>query len=197
MHVHLYSLLRPQMLDTDHQSGEVLFWSEIPTLLAPHISQTQLDSHLGDRNQEFSQMPKVPHSLMTKTKIIGIAVHLYDKQLPVTKPCCSRLREQETHRYIENNTPHHSQPRLWDTVQRLQLVKNRCSHKQGLRESKRILGVENTRRLIKDLLVDPKQRRIPRLIPLELHRERPSSDQSEPIDAVSNLPWQCEERGVG
>lgn len=165
-------------------------------MLFPHKPQTQLHSHLWDRGQEFGQMSKVPRSLMAKTKIGGVAVHLYHEQLPVTKSCCSRLSREETHRHIENNTPHHSQPRPWDTVKRLQLLKNRCSHKQGLRKSKRILSVENIRRLSKYLLIDPKQRRIPRLIPLKLHSERPSSDQSEPVDAVSNLPWQCKEWGI-
>lgn len=165
-------------------------------MLSPHISQPQLHSHLGDRSQELGQMSKVPQSLMAQAKIRGGAVHLYDEQLSVTKSCCSRLWGKETHRYIENNTPHHSQPRAWNTVKRLQLLKNRCSHKQGLRKSKSILSVENTRRLIEDLLVDPEQRCIPRSIPLKLHSERPSSDHSQPVDAVSNLPWQSEERGV-
>ena len=106
----------------------------------------------------------------------------------------SRRSKETTYWYIENNTPHHAQRRARDMVKRLQLLKNRCLHKQSLWESKRILGVENTRRLVEYLLVHPKQRRIQRPSPLELYSEWFSSDQSILIDAVSNFAWQCKER---
>ena len=88
----------------------------------------------------------------------------------------SRQSQEMTYRYIENNTPHHAQRRARDTVKRLQLLKNWCLHEQSLWKSERIFGVENTRRLIEDLLVHPKQRRIQRPSPLELYSERSSSD---------------------
>ena len=79
-------------------------------------------------------------------------------------------------------------------VKRLQLLKNRRLHEQSLWKSKRILGVENTRRLVEDLLIHPKQRRIQRPIPLESYSERSGSDQSKLIDPVSNLARQRKER---
>ena len=105
----------------------------------------------------------------------------------------SRRSKETTYWYIENNTPHHAQGRARDMVKRLQLLKNRRLYEQSLWKPKRILGVENTRRLVKDLLVHPKQRRIPRPIPLECYSERSSSDQSKLIDAVSNLARQRKE----
>ena len=105
----------------------------------------------------------------------------------------SRHSKETTYRYIENNTPHHAQRRARDTVKRLQLLENRCLHEQSLWKSKRILDVENTRRLLEDLLVHPKQRRIQRPSPLELYSERSSSNQSKLIDAVSNLARQRQE----
>ena len=105
----------------------------------------------------------------------------------------SRRSKETTYWYIEDNTPHHAQRRARDMVKRLQLLKNRCLHEQSLWKSKRILGVENTRRLVEDLLVHPKQRRIQRPIPLELYSKRSSSDQSKLIDTVSNLARQRKE----
>lgn len=92
--------------------------------------------------------------------------------------------------------PHHLQLRPRDTVERLQLRKNRRSHEQCFWESEYILSVENTRRLIKYLLIDPKQRRISRSIPLKLHSERSDCHQSEAIDAISDLSWQGEEWAI-
>ena len=112
---------------------------------------------------------------------------------PYNQLLASRRSKETTYWYIENNAPHHAQGRARDTVKRLQLLKNRRLHEQSLWKPKRVLGIENTRRFVKDLLVHPKQRRIPRPIPLECYRERSSSDQSILIDAVSNLARQRKE----
>lgn len=106
----------------------------------------------------------------------------------------SRRAKETTYRYIENNTSHHAQQRARDAVKRPQLLQNRCFYEQSLWKSERIFSVENTRRLVEDLLVHPKQRRIQRPIPLELYSKRSSSDQSKTIDTVSNLARQRKER---
>ena len=103
---------------------------------------------------------------------------------------------KKTHWHIKNNTPYHIQLRPRDTIKPLQLREDRRSHKQSLWKSKRILSVENTRRLIEDLLVDPKQRRIQRVVPLQLYSKGFGTDQSELIDAVSYFPRKSEERAV-
>lgn len=103
---------------------------------------------------------------------------------------------KRTYRYIEYDTPHHLQLRPRKTVKRLQLLENGRSHKQGLCESERVLVVEDTRRLLKDLLIGPKQRRASWIIPLKLHGKGPGSHQSEAIDAIPKLPGQGEERAI-
>ena len=101
-----------------------------------------------------------------------------------------------TYRYFEHDAPHHFQLEPRNAVKRLQLLQDWRSHKQRLWESERILGIENSRRFIKDLLVDPKQRRIWRSVPLKLHGEGSARHQSKAIDAVANFAWQGEERAV-
>ena len=88
-------------------------------------------------------MSKVECCLLAKTEIGGCAVDLDDEHVLAIRSF-SRVSGEETHRYIEDDTPHHFQFRPRDTVKRLQLLKNWRSYKQRLWESERILRVENT-----------------------------------------------------
>ena len=104
-------------------------------------------------------MSKVVDSLEAKA-IVGIrAVYLDDKQLSIVKSDFRAFGGAQ-YRHIKHDIPHHFQLRPRDTVKRLQLLKNRRSHEQRLREPERIFGIENTRGFMRDLLVDPKQCRI-------------------------------------
>lgn len=104
-------------------------------------------------------MSKVVDSLEAKAIVGSRAVYLNDKQLSnVTSDF--RAFGGAQYRHIEHDIPHHLQLRPRDTVKRLQLLKNRRSHEQGLWEPERIFGIENTRCFMRDLLVDPKQCRI-------------------------------------
>ena len=193
MHIQFYSL-QSQSFKTGSQSITVFAWSEIPAVLSPHIPKAQLHFHVWGTSQELGQMSKVERGLEAKAKVGGHAVHLEDEQLPVVEPPSEA--SGATYRYIEHDISHHLQLRPRNTVERLQLLQNRRSHKQRLWEPERVLSIENTRRLIKDLLVGPKQRRISRSIPLKLHCEGSGREQSEAIDAVPNLPRQGEEWAV-
>lgn len=197
VYIHVHAL-RLQTVDTGGQSITVVAGSEISTVLSPHVSQPQLHFHFGNGSQELGQMPKVECSLKAKGEVGGGAVHLYDEQLPVIRRSFGasekrRIITEKAYRYIKNDAPHHLQLRPRDTIKRLQLLQNRRSHKQRLWEPKRILRIKNPSRLIKDLPINPQQRRIQRPVPLQLHSKRSRSHQSKLINTVSNLPRQSEE----
>lgn len=129
-------------------------------------------------------MSEVINSLEAKPKVGFRTVYLNDEQMSTVKSILRAFRGVQ-YRYIEHEIPHHLQLRPRDMVQRLQLLEDRCSHKQRLWEPERIFGIEDTRCLMRDLLVDPKQGRIQRSTPLKLYSVGFGGDEGISIDPIS------------
>lgn len=154
VHICLHPL-QTQRFKGGGQSVTILAWSKISAILSPYISNPQLHLHFGGRRQKLGQMSKVVNSLEAKAKVRSRAVYLNNERFSTVEPIL-RSFGWEKYRYIEHNIPHHLQFRLRNMVQRLQLLKNWRSHEKRLWEPDSIFAIENTRCLMRDLLVDPK-----------------------------------------